>query len=119
MKKIIVIIVVMMALSGCFAFFPANDTNDPSLFDGLQPKAVFDGYKIYDLVEQRGLPCAEALDYVGMDTQYQYYLSCLRKEQIYLVSSQKTVKMTDAIEDGIITLKQLYELKIISRMKNE
>jgi hypothetical protein len=119
MKKIIVITIVMMALSGCFAFLPSNDNNDSALFDGLQPKAVFDGYKIYDLVEQRGLPCAEALDYVGMDSQYHYYLSCLRKEQIYLVSPQKTVKLTDAIEDGIITLKQLFELKIISRMKNE
>jgi hypothetical protein len=119
MRKIIVIILVMMTLSGCLAFNDSNNNNDAGLFRGLEPKAVVNGYRIYDIVEQKGLPCAEALDFVGMDTQYQYYLSCLRKDQIYLVSSQKTVKLEDAIKDGIITLQQLYESNIISRMKNE
>ena len=100
-----------LLLSGCS---PQSDKND--LFRGLTPKLYYQDYAIYDLVEQRGLACAEALEIIGNDHTYDYYLSCWKSEQIYFVNEDEVIKIKHAYLAGIITLQELYDLGIVGRM---
>jgi len=112
MKRLLIILL-FLSLVGCKqdAFL--------SRFDGLQPKAVFNDYKIYDLIEQRNLACAEAIEFIGNDPTYDYYFNCLRSDQIFFVSDEEVVKVKTMFEAGHITLEKLYELKIIDRMEKQ
>lgn len=101
----IIIVLILMA-------FKSDD-----LFYGLSPKAVYGEYKIYDLVEQRNLACAEMIEMIGSDDTYDYYFNCLRSDQIYLVSKDEIIKVKVAMAAGIITKEKLYELGIIDRME--
>ncbi|MFA5407463.1 MAG: hypothetical protein WC343_01680 [Bacilli bacterium] len=93
-------------------FYNAN-----KLFWGLEPKAIYKEYKIYDLVEQRSLACAEAIEILDSDDTYDYYFNCLKSDRIYFVSDTETIKIHEAYDRGIITKEELYELGIISRME--
>lgn len=86
------------------------------LFYGLKPKVTFGEYKIYDIVEQRNLACAEMIEILDSDEIYEYYFNCLRSDQIYFVSETEIIKVKTFYKAGLITKEQLYELKIIDRM---
>ena len=110
MKKIIIIILIT-SLAAC--------TQDAFLsrFDGLKPKASYQNYKIYDLIEQKGLACAEAIEFIGNDDSYDYYFSCLKSDQIFFVSDEEVIKVKTFFEAGYISLEELYNLNIIDRME--
>ena len=96
--------------------------NENQMFEGLEPKATYKGYKIYDLVEQKHLMCAEAIEILDSDNQYDYYFNCLKSGNIYFVNDKEIIKVRDAYNRGIITKEKLYELGIVDRMvklKNE
>jgi hypothetical protein len=103
---ILVVFIALMAL--CM-----NRNED--MFYGLSPKAIYEEYEIYDLVEQRGLACAEAIEILDQDNRYEYYFNCLKSDQIYLVSDSEIILVKDAYKQGIITKEKLYELGIIDR----
>lgn len=88
------------------------------MFYGLQPKAIYNDYKIYDIVEQRGLACAEAIEILVSDGLYDYYFNCLKSDRIYLVNDNEIIKVKDAYKKGIISKEKLYELKILDRMQS-
>ena len=110
MKKIIFILLIM-SLTAC--------TQDAFLsrFDGLKPKASYQNYKIYDLIEQKGLACAEAIEFIGNDDSYDYYFNCLKSDQIFFVSDEEVIKVKTFYEAGYISLEELYNLNIIDRME--
>ena len=110
MKKIILILL-LMSLSAC--------TQDAFLtrFDGLKPKASYKDYKIYDLIEQKGLACAEAIEFIGNDETYDYYFNCLKSDQIFFVNDEEVIKVKTFYEAGYISLEELYNLNIIDRME--
>jgi len=110
MKKIIFILLIM-SLTAC--------TQDAFLsrFDGLKPKASYQNYKIYDLIEQKGLACAEAIEFIGNDDSYDYYFNCLKSDQIFFVSDEEVIKVKTFFEAGLISLEELYNLNIIDRME--
>lgn len=110
MKKIILILL-LMSLSAC--------TQDAFLsrFDGLKPKASYQDYKIYDLIEQKGLACAEAIEFIGNDENYDYYFNCLKSDQIFFVNDEEVIKVKTFYEAGYISLEELYNLNIIDRME--
>ena len=83
---------------------------------GLEPIAVYNEYRIYDLVEQKGLACPDAIEILASDEEYDYYFTCLKSDKIYLVSDKKKYKVRDAYEKGVITKEKLYDLGIIKRM---
>ncbi len=112
MKRLLIILL-FLSLVGC------KQDEFLSRFDGLQPKAVFNDYKIYDLIEQRNLACAEAIEFIGNDPNYDYYFNCLRSDQIFFVSDEEVIKVKTMFEAGHITLEKLYELKIIDRMEKQ
>lgn len=92
--------------------------NQPPLFMGLEPKAIYKEYKIYDVVEQKGLACAEAIEILASDNEYVYYFNCLKSDKIYFVSNNEVMRVKEVYERDIITKEKLYELGIISRMVN-
>ena len=116
MKKNIII-----ALSLIFVLFIVLMIScilNKDMFSGLEPKAIYNEYKIYDIVEQRGLACAEAIEFLASDSEYDYYFNCLKSDRIYLVSDKEVIKVKDAYNRGIITKEALYELKIVDRMES-
>lgn len=110
MKKIIIIILIT-SLAAC--------TQDAFLsrFDGLKPKASYQNYKIYDLIEQKGLACAKAIEFIGNDDSYDYYFNCLKSDQIFFVNDEEVIKVKTFYEAGLISLEELYNLNIIDRME--
>lgn len=110
MKKIIIIILIT-SLAAC--------TQDAFLsrFDGLKPKASYQNYKIYDLIEQKGLACAEAIEFIGNDDSYDYYFNCLKSDQIFFVNDEEVIKVKTFYEAGLISLEELYNLNIIDRLE--
>jgi hypothetical protein len=110
MKKILLLLLIM-SLAAC--------TQDSFLsrFDGLKPKASFQNYKIYDLIEQKGLACAEAIEFIGNDDTFDYYFNCLKSDQIFFVSDEEVIKVKTFYEAGYISLEELYNLNIIDRME--
>lgn len=85
-------------------------------FMGLEPKAIYRGYKIYDIIEQKGLACAEMVEYLDSDNKYDYYFPCLKSSQIYFVNDEAVINVREAYKKRIITLEKLYELNIVDRM---
>jgi hypothetical protein len=85
-------------------------------FIGLNPIATYREYKIYDLVKQRHLACAEAIEILDSDEEYDYYFECLKSDKIYFVSDKETLKVKEAYKRGIITKEELYNLGIVKRM---
>lgn len=116
MEKKIIYIIILSALLVLLSI-PMMLSKEDKLFFGLEPKATYKGYKIYDLVEQRGLACAEMIEILDQDTKYDYYFDCLKSSQIYFVSKDETINIHTAYARKIITKEKLYELKIISRME--
>lgn len=84
-------------------------------YSDIQPKATYKEYKIYDLVESRSLMCAEAVEILGVSEGYSYYLPCIKSGKIMFVSSQEKITLIVALNNKIITLEELYELKIVER----
>lgn len=91
-------------------------TYNKDMFMGLKPKAIYEEYKIYDIVEQKGLACAEAVEYLGSDGMFDYYFPCLKSATIYFVKDGDVINVHEAYEKGIINLQKLYELDIVDRM---
>lgn len=90
--------------------------NTDQLFMGLEPKAIYKEYKIYDVVEQKGLACAESIEILDSDETYDYYFNCLKSAKIYFVSDSEVINIHEAYSRKIITKEKLYELGIIDRM---
>lgn len=111
--KILLTLFLLLSLSSC--------TQDTFLdrFDGLQPKSTYREYKIFDLIEQRGLACAESIEFIGNDSKYDYYFNCLKSSQIFFVSDEEVIKVKNFFNAGLITLEELYNLKIIDRMEKQ
>jgi hypothetical protein len=86
-------------------------------FIGLNPITTYEGYKIYDIVKQRGLACAEAIEILDSDEIYDYYFDCLRSSKIYFVSDKEAITIHEAYDRGIISKEKLYELGIVDRME--
>lgn len=110
MKKIIILLLII-SLSAC------NQDAFLSRFEGLKPKASYQEFKIYDLIEQKGLACAEAIEFIGNDDTYDYYFNCLKSDQIFFVSEEEVIKVKTFFEAGRISLEELYNLNIIDRME--
>lgn len=108
--KIILTLFLLLNISSC------KQDDFLSRFDGLQPKAIYREFKIYDLVEQKNLPCAEAIEFIGEDLEYDYYFNCLRSNQIFFISDEEVIKVKNFYNAELITLEELYNLKIIDRM---
>jgi hypothetical protein len=85
-------------------------------FIGLNPIATYKEYKIYDLVRQKGLACAEAIEILDSDESYDYYFECLKSNKIYFISNKETLNVKDAYKRGIITKEELCDLGIVGRM---
>jgi hypothetical protein len=85
-------------------------------FIGLNPIATYKEYKIYDLVKQKGLACAEAIEILDSDENYDYYFECLKSNKIYFVSDKETLNAIEIYKKGIITKEELYSLGIVNRM---
>ena len=99
-------------------FLASCQRPDPfARFDKLEPKAIYGDYEIYDLIEQNKLACAEAIEYLDTDANYQYYFNCLKSDQIFFVSDEEIIKVKHFYAVGLISLNDLYELKIIDRME--
>jgi len=109
--KMIIYIILIISLSAC------SQETFLSRFEGLTPKANYQNYKIYDLIEQKGLACAEAIEFLGNDETYDYYFNCLKSDQIYFVSDEEVIKVKTFYEAGNISLQELFNLNIISRME--
>ena len=109
MKKNLILLLIFLSACSQDAFL--------SRVDGLQPKAKYQEYEIYDLIEQKGLMCAEAIEFIGEDNTYDYYFNCLKSNQIFFVSNEEVIKVKTFYEAGLITLEELYNLKIIDRME--
>lgn len=109
MKKFIILILIIN-------LFACSQDSFLSRFKGLYPKATYQKYKIYDLIEQNGLACAEAIEFIGNDDSYDYYFNCLKSNQIFFVSDEEVIKVKTFYEAGLITLEELFNLKIIDRI---
>lgn len=83
---------------------------------GLKPKAIYKDYKIYDIIEQKGLACAEALEILDSDYKYDYAFSCLKSSKIYFVNDKKVINVHEAYNKKIITKEELYKLNIVIRI---
>jgi hypothetical protein len=114
MKKFIILSLTAIFIIFIVLMVECMNRND-DMFYGLNPKAIYNEYKIYDIVEQKGLPCAEAIEILATDSKYEYYFNCLKSDQIYLVKGDTVIKVKDAYNKGIITKEKLYELRIIDR----
>lgn len=118
MKKLLILLILSLVgiiIVSLLMFFENVNNND--LFYGLEPKATYKEYKIYDIVEQRQLACAEMIEILIEDDQYTYYFNCLKSDQIYLVSKDEIIKVKNAYNANIISKETLYELDIIDRME--
>ncbi len=88
------------------------------LFGTSQNRGV-DVINIVDKVETEGIVCAEALDYFYDDSEYVYYFSCLKKDQIVVEYSDKTTKtFTEAfLKDITIEDLDKYNIEYIKEKK--
>ena len=111
MKKILALLLVVLIISG---YQQAQPTH-LSQFKGLEPITVIDEIDVYDLVVQRQLACAEALEFVGKDDQFQYYLPCLKGSQMFFVTGEDVLNIFEALEAELISLEQLFEAKLVFR----
>ncbi|MDD2203086.1 MAG: hypothetical protein PHT75_01145 [Bacilli bacterium] len=107
------IIVILVILVIVFGFKLKNGDH---LFVGLEPKAHYKQYRIYDIIEQKGLACAEAIEILASDETYEYYFNCLKSDRIYFVSDEEVIKVHEAYDRKIITKEELYDLGIIDRL---
>jgi len=114
-KKTIIALVLIFTI--IISLVSISYYNNHKLFWGLEPKATYNGYKIFDIVEQRGLACAEAIEILDSDDKYSYYFPCLKSSRIYFVKNHEVINVHKAYKEGIITLQKLYELKIVDRME--
>lgn len=114
MKKFIILSLTSIFIIFIVLVVECMNRNE-DIFYGLTPKAIYNEYKVYDIVEQKNLPCAEAIEILARDDKYEYYFNCLKSDQIYLVNEDTIIKVKDAYNRGIITKEKLYELKIIDR----
>lgn len=111
MKKILALILLALLISGC----QQAQANHLSQFKGLDPIVTIGDYHVYDLVVQRQLACAEALEYVGSDEQFQYYLPCLKGSQMFFVQGDDVLNIFEALEAQVISLEQLFESQLVFR----
>lgn len=113
-KSILYVVIIFLSaiIVLLLSMFPAFDQT----FMGLTPKATYKEYKIYDVIEQKGWPCAEAIEILASDERYDYYFNCLKSDKIYFVSDFEVIKVHEVYNRGIITKEELYELGIINRM---
>jgi hypothetical protein len=104
---------------GCLLFLLNACVQDPFLdrFKGLEPKARFMNFAVYDLVEQKQLICAEAVEFLDEDDNYQYYFNCLKSDQIFFVSDDEVIKIRHFYQAGLIDLNTLYQLRLVDRMR--
>lgn len=119
-KKVVPVITTFITLILIVIVVMLQDQSN--MFDGMQPKAVYKGYKIYDLVEQRNLMCAEAIEILDSDANYDYYFNCLKSQSIYFVNAKEVMTVREAYARKIITKEELHSLGIVDRMerlKNE
>lgn len=99
-------------------FLASCQSTDPfARFDKLEPKAVYGDYEIYDLIEQNKLACADAIEYLDTDANYQYYFNCLKSDQIFFVSDEEIIKVKHFYAAGLISLEDLYDRDIVDRME--
>jgi hypothetical protein len=113
-KKILYIIIAILSL--LVIIFGLKLRSGNHLFMGLEPKAVYKQYKIYDIIEQKGLACAEAVQILASDETYEYYFNCLKSDKIYFVSDEEVIKVYEAYDRKIITKEELYDLGIVDRL---
>lgn len=60
------------------------------------------------VVEDRsGDYCAQAIEYFYSDNEYTYYFSCIKSESVYVMVDGKEYKLVNALNNGIVTMKEL------------
>ena len=83
---------------------------------GLKPIATYKQYRIFGIIGQKGLPCAEAIEILDSDEKYEYYFPCLKSHKIYFISDEEKILVKEAYDRKIITKEELFELGIVNRM---
>lgn len=112
--KYLVVIAVVLAIILVMLYVIQKDNE----FFGLKPLYEYNGYKIYDIVKQKGLACAEAIEFFPDQVMngYQYYFDCLKSDQIYMVKDGVSIKIKDAYNQGLISIEKMYEFGLVERM---
>lgn len=95
--------------------FYMGERQEGDMFQGVKPIAVHNSYFVYDLVEQKSLPCAEAIEVLGISRGYEYYFNCLKSEHIYLVRDNVVIDVNEALDKNLIYLEDLYNYGIADR----
>jgi hypothetical protein len=116
LKKKLLVGVSVMGFIILISIIITLDRNNDKQTIWLEPKAIYNEYKIYDMVEQKKLPCDMAVEILDSDETYDYYFNCLKSATIYFVSDKETINVNEAYDRGIITKEKLYELRIVDRM---
>lgn len=114
MKKEILMLIIMIMLTLVVILFLVIKKEN-NLFYGLEPLTTFKEYKVYDIVKQKNLPCAMALEILATDDEYQYYFDCLRSDQIYFVGNNEILKVHHMYDLKLVTKEELFELGIVGR----
>ncbi len=115
-KEVVFLSVLFVSLVLGSIIFAFSNSRDDEKYKGLDPIAKYDGYAIYDLVEQKGLMCAEMIEVLGTVDGHDYYLSCLKGSNILFIKDDIKLNIYDVLEDNLISLEKLYELNIIDKM---
>ena len=117
MKKIISLLPFVVIILLVIIFLGRNSSDDK--FRGLNPIAVHNSYFVYDLVQQKALPCAEMIEVIGVSRGYEYYFNCLKSNQIYLVRDNVVIDVNEALDRNLIYLEDLYNYGIADRWEVE
>lgn len=60
------------------------------------------------VVEDRsGDYCAQAIEYFYSDNEYTYYFNCIKSGSMYVIVNGKEYKLVNALNNGIVTMKEL------------
>lgn len=69
------------------------------------PKPATRAIQIVD--KSSGNYCAQAIEYFYEDNEYKYYFNCIKSNNIYVIINKEEYKLTDALNNGIVTMKEL------------
>lgn len=65
--------------------------------------------RIQVIDKSKGNYCAQAIEYFYEDNEYIYYFTCIKSNSMYVIINETEYKLTDALKNGIITMKELNE----------
>ena len=113
-KKLIAMLPILLFAFGVLLFVNLF-AGEEETFKGVRPITKHNSYYVYDLVQQKSLPCAEAIEILGVSRGYEYYFNCLKSEHIYLVRDNVVIGIDEALERNLISFEDLYNYGIADR----